>query len=177
VLHHLDAVLKDTPQLAGHGPSSSQIFETTATAVTGVQTGAFYGSVQWGWKSDAAGAFTRLPLTKVSGDVPSGTFAAANASWNKSQDSAGRDLLKFYTASGKFVNTPDTPLVGDPKDAAGTEIAKLPKDTRLEVINIGFYEPFNKGAADKWWKVTVVEGVTIGVTGWVKSSQLSGKKT
>ena len=177
VLHHLDAVLKDTPQLPGHGPNSSQIFETTAMAVTGVQTGAFYGSVQWGWKSDAAGTFTRLPLTKVSGDVPSGTFAAAQALWNKSQDSAGNNLIKFYTASGKFVSTPDTPLVGDPKDAAGTEIAKLPQNTRLEVINIGFYEAFNKGVADKWWKVTVVEGAGIGKTGWVKSSQLSGKKT
>ena len=139
--------------------------------------GAFYGSVQWGWKSDAAGAFTRLPLTKVSGDVPSGTFAAAQALWNKSKDSSGRDLLKFYTASGKYVSTPDAPLVGNPQDAAGTEIAKLPQNARLEVINRGLFEAFNKDAADKWWKVTVVEGAAIGKTGWVKSSQLSGKKT
>ncbi|HWG19547.1 MAG TPA: DUF4157 domain-containing protein [Terracidiphilus sp.] len=172
-----DAILKDGPRLHGAGPNSSQIFEDTALAVTGVQTGATYGSVQWGWKTDAAGTFTKLPLTKVSDDAPSGTFKAAQSLWNKSKDSAGNDLINFYTASGKFVQTDDASLVSDPNDAAKTEIVKLPKDTRVEMINIGIWEKFNKADPKvQWWKITVTEGPSIGKTGWILSSQVGNTK-
>jgi hypothetical protein len=46
-----------------------------------------------------------------------------------------------------FVQADDTPLVSDPADAGKTEIAKLPKNTRIEVINKGYWEKFNAGAA------------------------------
>ena len=97
-------------------------------AITGVQTGATYGTVQWGWKTNAAGK-------------------QAQTQWNKSKDSAGNDLIKFFTASRMFVQADDTPLVSDPADAGKTEIAKLPKNTRIEVINKGYWEKFNAGAA------------------------------
>jgi hypothetical protein len=192
VLHEKDAVMRDTPQIPGAGPNSSQIFEDTALAVTGVQTGATYGSVQWGWKIDAAGKFSKLPLTKISDDAPSGTFKQAQSLWNKSKNSAGEDLIKFYTASGKFIQDADTPLVADPADAAKTEIAKLAKDTRVEMIDIGVGQKFNlpdpkaaggKGSAPKagapkpqWHKITVTEGAEKGKTGWVLASQLANTK-
>lgn len=87
------------------------------------------------------------PLTKLSDDVVSGSFKQAQTQWNKSKDSAGNDLIKFFTASRMFVQADDTPLVSDPADAGKTEIAKLPKNTRIEVINKGYWEKFNAGAA------------------------------
>lgn len=177
VINKSDAVLKDTPQLPGSGPNSSQIFETTAVAITGTQTGAYYGSVQWGWKTDATGNYTKLPLTKVSDDVPGSSFIASQQLWNKSQDSAGNNLIKFYTASAKFVNLDNTSIVSNPKDAVATEIQKLAKNTRVEVINKGLYEEFNKGKPVKWWKITIVDGPFKGSTGWVLSNQLSDTKS
>lgn len=178
VVHERDAVLRDTPRLGNAGPNSSQIFEDTALAVTGAQTGATYGSVQWGWQIDGAGAFSKLPLTKVSNDVVSGTFKQAQSLWNKGKDSAGNDLIKFYTASGKFVQTDNASLVADPADAGKTEIAKLPKDTRVEMIDIGIGQKFNRADPKvQWHKITVTEGALIGKTGWVLASQLGNSKT
>jgi len=172
-----DATMEDAPQLPGRGPNSSQIFEDTALAVTGQQTGATYGSVQWGWRTDAAGAFTRLPLTKVSDDAPSSSFKAAVDLWNKTPDSTGRDPIKFFTASAQFTQADDSQLVSDPNDAGKTEIGKLPKNSRVEVINKGFWEKFNAASAPvKWWKVTVIEGALIGKTGWMQSTQLGPAK-
>jgi hypothetical protein len=189
VLHEKDAVMRDTPRIPGAGPNSSQIFEDTALAVTGVQAGATYGSVQWGWKIDAAGKFSKLPLTKISDDTPSGTFKRAENLWNKSKDSAGEDLIKFNTGTGKFIQDADTPLVADPADAAKTELAKLAKDTRVEMIDIGIGQKFNlpdpkakdpkaPKAAPKpqWHRITVTDGPEKGKTGWVLASQLGNAK-
>ncbi len=175
VVNKKDAILKDTPQLPGHGANASQIFETTALAVTGVQSGTYYGSVRWGWKTNAAGAFSKIPLTKVSDDLPSGTFSRSQALWNKSTDIAGNALIKFYTGKAKFVNAPNTALVRDPNDPASL-IEKLSKNVRVEVIDKGLSQPFNKGAAKvNWWKVTPVEGTAVGKVGWVMSNSLSDK--
>jgi hypothetical protein len=173
VLRHREALLKDSPRHAKTRVDSIQIFEDTALAITGVQTGATYGTVQWGWKSDAAGHVVKIPLTKLSDDVVSGTFRQAQTLWNKSQNAAGEDLLKFFTATQQFVQADNTPLVSDPADPTKTELAKLPKNTRIEVINKGFWEKFNAGAATvKWWKITVTDGSDTGKTGWVQSNQL-----
>ena len=50
--------------------NSRQIFETTALATKGAQAGTYYGSVRWGWRTDAAGAYTKLPLEKVARGDP-----------------------------------------------------------------------------------------------------------
>jgi hypothetical protein len=177
VLAHREALLKDKPRLLKTRVNPSQVFEDTAIAVTGVQTGATYGSVQWGWKTDAAGNAVKIPLTKVSDDTPSVGFKQAEALWNKSKDSAGNDLIKFFTASRMFVQADDTPLVSDPADPAKTELARLPKNARIEVINKGVWEPFNAGAASiKWWNITVTDGADVGKTGWVQSNQLGNAK-
>ena len=53
--HKQDALLKDKTRIEPHGPNSSQIFETTAVAIKGVQEGTYYGSVQWGWQTNTPG--------------------------------------------------------------------------------------------------------------------------
>ncbi|HUX28572.1 MAG TPA: DUF4157 domain-containing protein [Terracidiphilus sp.] len=177
VTHKRDAILIDRPQLPGAGANSSQIFEDTAIAVTGAQTGATYGSVQWGWRTNAAGHFTRLPLTLVSSDVPSSTFRTAQGLWNRNQNSAGAPLLHFYTASRQFVQADNTPLVSDPANAATTEIVQLATNTRVEVINRGVWERFNHATPGvTWWKVTVTDGPSIGRTGWVRSNLLGNAR-
>jgi hypothetical protein len=93
-----EALLKDTPQLPGRGASATQIFETTALAIEGTQTGTYYGSVQWGWSSDATGKFTQLPLSLVSSGVPTPTFMKAAELWNKSKTSGGDELMTLPTS-------------------------------------------------------------------------------
>ncbi len=86
------ATLLDDPQDRGvlgpptsktNVPNSGQVFETTALALEGEQEGTYYGSVKWGWKTDAEGNFFVLPLTVVSRGSVSKTFAEAIETWNK----------------------------------------------------------------------------------------------
>jgi hypothetical protein len=93
-----EALLKDTPQLGGRGKNATQIFEATALALDGAQTNTYYGSVQWGWKSDGEGKFTKLPLTLVSTGVPTPTFMKAAELWNKSKSESGEDLMALPTS-------------------------------------------------------------------------------
>jgi Domain of unknown function (DUF4157) len=174
--HKQDALLKDTPMLAGHGPNASQVFETTAVAVNGVQRGTYYGSVQWGWRSDAANKFSKLPLSLVTRALPTGRFGRAAALWAANPTSTGAKTLPLPTTGLRFTKL-DAPLVADPADAAKTTLGTVSKNTRLEFIWRGAAEPFNKGAKDPWRKVTVVEGALIGRVGWILSSQLAEKKS
>jgi len=173
-LHKRDAKLHDKTNLGAFGPNSSQTFETTAVAIAGEQVGTYYGSVRWGWRSDAANKFQRLPLTKGSDDVPSSRFTRAAGIFNRTKTSLGEDPLRLLVASRRFVADPDTPVVADPANPAATQIDKLAKGTRVEVTNKGWGKAFNKGK-EKWWKVTAVEGTFIGKVGWVLSTTLTDK--
>jgi hypothetical protein len=166
-LHKQDSLLKDTPTLPGHGANASQIFEVTALAVGGVQEGTYYGSVRWGWQTDAANKFTKLPLSLVSNDVPSKTFAAAVPLWGANKTSLGKDTIPLPLAEGMYTNVPGVWLVGNPAKFKDTIISKLAKNTRLEVTH--------KGPA--WSKVTIVAGGAIGKVGWVAKNLLSDKIT
>jgi hypothetical protein len=104
-----DATLYDRPALPGHGANSSQVFETTALAVEGAQAGTFYGSVRWGWTSDAANVPSLVPLGLVSTGVPTASFRAASDLWNRNPTSTGASTL-------------DLPI------AAGTSGGRLPRD-------------------------------------------------
>jgi hypothetical protein len=97
---HQDATLYDGPALPGHGPNASQIFETTALAVEGTQAGTFYGSVRWGWRSDASNNATLLPLSVVSVGVPSASFRIASDLWNENPTSTGASTLELPVAAG-----------------------------------------------------------------------------
>jgi hypothetical protein len=176
-LQKRDALLKDAPSIDPPGKNSSQTFETTALAVAGAQVGTYYGSVQWGWQTDAAGTFTKLPLTLVSKDVPSATFAEAAELWNVTPTSTGEATIALPIAIGKFTNTPGVWLVRDPGNASASIVRKLAKNTRVEVIDKGAARPFNVGAAAQWWKVTVVDTTTRGRVGWVLESVLSDAKS
>ena len=57
----------------------------TALAIKGAQAGTYYGSVRWGWRTDAAGAHTKVDLAKVTEGIPSSTFLKAGAIWNASK--------------------------------------------------------------------------------------------
>jgi hypothetical protein len=174
--HKQDALLKDTPVLPGHGPNASQVFESTALAVTGVQRGTYYGSVQWGWRSDAANKFSRLGLSLVTKALPTGTFGQAAALWAAKPTSTGAKTIPLPTTALRFAAA-STALVGDPADPAKTTLGTVVKNTRLEFTDRGARQPFNKAAKDPWRKVTVVEGALIGRVGWMLASHLSDKKT
>ena len=175
-LHKQDALLKDTPQLAP-APDASQIFESTALAIAGQQEGTYYGSVKWGWETDAAGKFTKLPLSVVSKDVPSGIFAEAAKLWNTGKTSKGKATIGLPTVVGKYTKTQGAWLVNDPSKAKTSIVGKLSKNTRLEVTDKGAAKAFNKGAPTQWWQVTVVDGTHIGKVGWVMETMLSDAKT
>jgi hypothetical protein len=95
-----DATLYDGPALPGHGPNSSQIFETTALAVSGAQAGTHYGSVRWGWQSDASNNASLIPLSLVSVGVPTVSFRAASELWNENPTSTGAATLDLPIAAG-----------------------------------------------------------------------------
>jgi hypothetical protein len=171
-----DALLKDKPRLAGRGSDASQVFEATALALEGAQEGTFYGSVQWGWRADAAGKFSKIPLAAVSNDVPSETFSAATELWNKSKTDAGNETIDLPTAWGKYTSAAGVWLVSNPAKYKDSVLHKLPKDTRVEVTSKGDAKSFNKAAKHKWWKVTVVDGTYAGSVGWVMESMLSDTK-
>jgi hypothetical protein len=94
-----DATLHDAPGFA-HGPNSGQTFETTALAVEGAQAGTFYGSVRWGWTSDAANVPSLLPLGVVSVGVPTAGFRRAGEVWNRTPTVEGARPLPLPQAAG-----------------------------------------------------------------------------
>jgi hypothetical protein len=130
-LQQQEALLKDTPQLPGRGANATQIFETTALAIEGPQTGTYYGSVQWGWKTDAAGKFTQLPLSFVTNGVPTATFMKSAELWNKSKTEAGDALMALPTS--KHVSSASS-LTDEALAARITELetkAKIDADPNL----------------------------------------------
>ncbi len=78
------AELYDAPTMGSAIPNSSQTFETTALALEGPQRGTYYGSVEWGWRSNAAGTLSMVPFRIVSQGVPSVNFLTAATIWNAS---------------------------------------------------------------------------------------------
>jgi hypothetical protein len=171
----LSAQLHDAPTLPAHGANAKQVFETTAMAFSGRQAGTYYGSVRWGWKTNAAGKFSRLPFSLLSNDVPTGTFVSAAALWNKTKTAAGTAHIRLGVAFGRWTNHDDSQIVGNPAKAVDTEVAKIVKNTRVEVTSLGTGEKFNKDK-DKWWKVTIIEGPQIGLVGWTLAGNLDEKK-
>lgn len=110
------AELYDSPMLGGAGNNSEQIFETTALALEGSQQGIYYGSVEWGWRIDNKGTFTRLPFKVISQGVPSVNYLTAATIWNASKATFG------------FVTTRATDLL----DGGLSKIAAIPNNTELE---------------------------------------------
>jgi hypothetical protein len=147
-------------------------------AVSGDQEGTYYGSVSWGWETDAAGKFKKLPLSLVSNDVPTATFGEASKIWNTGKSSTGEDNLDLPIVEGKYTNTAGVHLVSNPSRYQATHLRNLAINTRLEVTNKGEKKPFNNVTDEKmkWWKVTIVDGTAAGLVGWVMQANLSDNK-
>ena len=139
--------------------------------------GTWYGSVQWGWQTDHANTFTKLPLTLVSKDVPTGTFSTAADLWKAKPTSTGAATIGLPMILGKYTSTPGVWLLRDPSRFPAGRIGKLAKNTRLEVTDKGDTASFNKYKKDIWWKVTVTDGALVGRVGWVMEANLSDTVT
>ncbi|MGG6296320.1 DUF4157 domain-containing protein [Leptolyngbya sp. AN02str] len=119
------AVLCDTPRRkAPLQPNSRQKFETTALAIKGTQKGTYYGSVQWGWKTDNQGNFSLIDFGVKEFGNPTDRFKASAQKWNQGHnevrnrvvlDPVGTGLIREDFVSDKQ-NVP-LPLPGAP----GTE--------------------------------------------------------
>jgi hypothetical protein len=87
-------------------PDSSQVFETTALGITGLGS-TYFGSVEWGWRTDAAGTMTTLPFRVVSQGVPSAGFLTAASLWNASRTDLAYDTTApamLYVLAGTTLN-------------------------------------------------------------------------
>ena len=96
-----EAHLYDGPQRDWTaGDVLEQSFETTALAVEGAQKDTYFGSVEWGYKTDDKGTPSLMPLKVVSMGVPSSTFMKSAEKWNNAK----------VDVSGTQTDTQDLPL-------------------------------------------------------------------
>jgi hypothetical protein len=145
------AILKDQPSLGGHAKNSEQVFETAALAVEGAQSGTYMGSVEWGWKIDGAGTFTKLKLKLIKDAVPSAEFMAAAKQWNK------------WTTRGTIKTTPDPTNVYDATYSLAFTVAK---DTVVTVSDGYVHTDVHYNV------VTIQSGKETGKTGRIKTNDM-----
>jgi hypothetical protein len=155
------AILKDTPRRSDAEKNSQQVFETTALATKGTQAGTYYGSVRWGWRTDAAGDLTKIELQKVSDGVPSSTFLKSAELWNDGESSKGEASIDLPVPDVKVTTAPIT--LRPP--APAPEVV-LPAPTRLQIVH-GFLAGVVGGT------VKVVDGPHTGITGEVRAADWS----
>lgn len=80
------ATLQDHPRRAIEFAKQEwvQTFEVSALALSGPLANTYLGSVEWGWKCDAAGTATVAPpaIRLISPGLPSSAFVDASKKWN-----------------------------------------------------------------------------------------------
>jgi hypothetical protein len=134
-LQEQEGLLKDTPKL-NKAKNAGQLFETTALATRGNQTGTYYGSVQWGWETDDSGKFTQLPLSLVSKGNPTEVFMRAAQLWNQGQTSGGQETIDLPTtyAAGTAgsLRTPDLIAALKKAKAALAKLHAVPATTNKD---------------------------------------------
>lgn len=157
------ATLKDNPTRSGAAKNSRHIFETTALALKGSQTGTYYGSVRWGWRTDAKENFTKIPLQIVSQGTPSSTFLKAAELWNASKTSKGAETLDLPVEGVKVISNPKGVNIG-----LGPLYTHLPMGTR--VVEMPGFPSMIKTY------IRVVDGIYTGETGTVKNSDLKDER-
>ena len=151
---HREAMLIDAARRPGAAKDSRQVFEVTALATRGVDAGTYYGSVRWGWRTDAAGTLTKIDLQKVSDGVPSSTFLKAAGIWDKGKSSTGTANVKF---SAPQIMVTKAPVVLSPHAFLLPPIT-LPIGTRVQIIG-GLVPPSDTGT------LQVVDGPHAGAIG------------
>ncbi len=82
-LHDRPHISFDKTKTKQDWANSYQLFETTALAIEGTQKGQYYGSVRWGWQTDAEGTTSKIELAQVGEDNPSATFVESAKVWNE----------------------------------------------------------------------------------------------
>jgi hypothetical protein len=173
----IPAMTGDIPQMpVDKTESASQVFETTAVALEGVQKGMYYGSVKWGWTKQAGkeglDAIDEIPFGLAKEASPSPSFFKAAKQWNASQDSAGEASIPLPMASDKIAKAHSELMNGPTVEAE--RLVRLDHDTR-----VGVFEDTRQGGMVK---VIVTKGNDKaerdkGTIGWIKESQLSETET
>ena len=125
------AKLFDEPTLFGAAKNSAQLFETTAIATKGTQSGTYYGSVKWGWRTDGKGNHTIIPLAKVSDGVPSSSFMKSAELWNASKDATGAETVDLPTVDVKLIIAGGSDIYDD----SGVINSFIPANTRVNVTD------------------------------------------
>jgi len=149
---------------------ASQIFETTALAIAGVQKGTYYGSVQWGWaKSSNEPTAKKIDFRLKSKDAPSSYFSEAAKLWNASQTETGDATIDLPIAAGMYTNIKKSALMNNP--VKPISLGNIDQNTRLQVTNEA--DPTN----GNWRKVIVMDGGLTGKIGWVKKDILAEGQT
>jgi hypothetical protein len=151
---HAVAKLIDNPLLNNAEKDSGQIFETTALATKGKQTGTYYGSVRWGWRTDDQANFSKLPLEVISQGVPSSTFMKSAEVWNASKSSTGADTIDLPLVDVKITTAPITGQY--PPGFIGPPL-QIPAGTRVQILRNATL-PSTNG------QIRVVDGTFAGIT-------------
>jgi hypothetical protein len=150
-LKHKKATLIDGPTLNNSQIDSTQIFETTALATRGVQSGTYYGSVRWGWETNSGGTFKKLPFEVVSQGVPSSTFMKSAEIWNASNVATGDPTVDLPIVDVKLTTSTITGIY--PPDFVGPPLS-IPANTRVAIIR--------NATAGTDGEIRVVDGVFVG---------------
>lgn len=165
-LQKQDARLADGPSIGSVDVSknSAQIFETAALALKGHDQGTYFGSVQWGWRTDASGNHTKIPFRVVSEGVPSSTFLKAAEKWNTSKSSSNAATLDLPLVDVKVISN-----VAGVQFGLGPVYTTLPFGTRVRAL------PTFVSMTETM--IEVVDGPFIGETGVVNNSDLSDERS
>jgi hypothetical protein len=101
------AKLYDTPHLDKPALSAGQEFETTALGLDGWNKDDYFGSVRWGWQSNAMGVVSKIDFTKVSDGDPSDNFTEAAKKWNENTESNLKEIESEDDANKYFKTQSD----------------------------------------------------------------------
>lgn len=126
-----EAKLNDSPVQGNVATNSSNIFEVAAVAIEGAQKDTYYGSVRWGWRTDAAGNHTKLPLEVVSQGVPSSSFMKAGELWNNGTTTSGGATIDMPLVDVHVFSTEITPYEGPESRVCH---APIPQGTRVQIM-------------------------------------------
>jgi hypothetical protein len=159
-----DAELHDTPTLGNRGNNAEQLFETTALAIDGTQNGTYYGSVEWGWRTDAKGNFSTIPLGLKSMGIPSSSFLKAASIWNTGKSSTGESNIAL-PLPGFQIYVVTNAAGANMRDNTGANVL-LPAGTRVKVLRT---LALSVG-------VEVIDGPMIGRQGTVDASDLGEER-
>ncbi len=168
-LKEQDAFLYDRPLQLNVDKDSSNIFEVAALAIKGNQNGIYYGSIQWGWRTDSKGNHDLMPLKAVSQAIPTSSFLKAGELWNSGQTSTPEDTLDLITKDVKVTTkqiyediTPSAPPIMSIQSPPMSGIPRsIPAGTRVQII---FFGASLIAGGEKPPQIKVVDGSLTGTT-------------